>query len=525
MSSQAVANQTVHAVSGYTGWRTAAWCLAVGVTAAAVVVIAFSPRFVLWRGLTVPEPPIQSADFSRAISSLAQLNDPWASVENEVHKVIRWRLLFPLVWHYLQLPRWLYLAMPQVGCLLACWLVAWLMYRSLGNWSQSWMATALFATLPWFFVSSGWLSYFDSWLVIGLLAAAFVQSRCVLGLSCFLTPWIDERFVLALPVTLMVRAVALRRIEEKQWRAMLLDVAVVLATSLPYTTVRAVAWLEGDADSTAYVQSHWEQIRGVRFTRYLKGLWSGFRAGWLIIGAALCFAGRRLGWQWGSALVFVVIGSAAGCLFVAADMSRSLMIASPVLLLGVMVWKECRPSSFRWALPILTVANLLLPASHVIWSFTVPISSLPTEIHRWRNPPPFLAATDSIRRGKALLEQGKFREARECFDAAIRLDDKIAKFYLERAAANIRLADASGAAADVEAALRLEPESADALFLRAYLRAAKGETSSAADDLRHAPSTHRLIGRRARKPNGYSNLSRTGQARSNEPSPLMFRAC
>ena len=35
--------------------------------------------------------------------------------------------------------------------------------------------TTLLATCSWFFVSTGWLGYFDSWLILSLLVVTFTR--------------------------------------------------------------------------------------------------------------------------------------------------------------------------------------------------------------------------------------------------------------------------------------------------------------------------------------------------------------
>jgi len=498
MKSDSENRASKRAPSKGSAWRAVAWCLVIAVTAAAVVVCRFSPAFVNWRGLYLADPPQEKSEFIRAKSSLAQLHAPWSPVTKEVNQVIEWRLLFPLVWHYVRLPPGLYLAMPQIGCVLACWLVAWLVHRQLGNWPQTWMITALFATLPWFFVSAGWLAYFDSWLVIGLVAAAFVPSRWVLGLACALTPWIDERFLLALPVTLLVRAIALQSCqpantpENRQGRPLLLDLAVAVAASLPYPTIRALVWLHGDAASTSYLRFHWQHACDVPLTTYLAGLWSGYRAAWLLIGATVWFTARRLNGLWGTALGLLVAGSAVGGLFIAADMSRTLMMVCPVALLGAMLWGRYQALSFRYALPSLLLANLLLPAAHVMWFVTHPIHSLPTEVYNWQNPPLYFAAAELFAQGNDLANQGQFRAARDRYDAAIELDPGMVSLFVCRAMVNVRLNDLAAVAHDLDAALQLEPRNPAALYLRASLLASQGNTSPTLIDdvqyaLEHAP--------------------------------------
>src|SRR5262249_12061976 len=159
------------------------------------------PRFDLWRGVG-DFIAHRAPEYGRANALLAQIAAPGEKNFDPMHRVIAWRVLFPVIWHVAHLPPKSLLAMPHVGFVAALWLVALPTYRLFSGWLSAALVTLLFAPLPWFFVSTGWLGYFDSWLVLGLVAAAFVQSRWVLAAACLLTPWIDERFVLALPLTL-----------------------------------------------------------------------------------------------------------------------------------------------------------------------------------------------------------------------------------------------------------------------------------------------------------------------------------
>jgi len=506
-------------------WRIALLTLVVAVAAAAIVTCRFAPRFVLWRGLAIVEDlPAPEPEFDRAGPSLAQLDDPWAPVQNSYHRVIAWRLLFPVLWHYSHLPRSSYMAVPHVGGVLALWVVAWLTYQQLGRWWPTCLATVLFAALPWFFVSSSWLLHFDSWLAIGLLTAAFAPSRWLLAFACLLTPWTDERFVLALPATMAVRAIALRRIEERRWRELLLDVAVVLAVSVPYLTIRAVAWLRGDPNSTAYVKAHWQEVRTVAWTRFGEGLWSGYRVGWLAIGAAIALATRRVGWRWGAAFALVVFGTAVGGLFIAWDMSRSVMMISPAFLLGIWLWDEWRPRTLHGsrpgvlavlaalALPMLLIANLWVPAYQVLWSRTWEVETLRAEITKWNHPPNLFAAVEHVRQGRLLKEQGKSAEALQSFDAAIRTEGAYPQAFIERAVLRMQTGNLAGANSDVNEALRLLPEYPFALLLRGAFRLDRGERALAAEDFQHAlaiapadwqyrEETQRLLGQVTLGPN------------------------
>jgi len=461
--------------------------LAVALAAMAIVTVRFAPRFVYWLGLPVASDlPITPIEIGRAGPTLEQINDPFAPVASKGHIVIAWRLLFPLVWYALRLPSGLFLAMPQLGCGLTLWLLAWLTYQRLRNWWTTALVTTLFGALPWFFVSSGWLTYFDSWLVLGLLAVAFVRSRWAVAVSCLLTPWVDERFVLALPVCMLVRLAEMRCVEEQRWQAIRWDIVTALTASLPYLTVRAVVFLRGDPDSAAYVQSHWHTVHAVARTRYLLGFWSGYRVGWLFIGLAVVLWTGRAGRGWGAALALVVFGDAVGGLFIAWDMSRTLMILSPVFVLGIWLWEEWRGVAYGWLLPLLLTANMLLPAAHVTWFINVGISTLPAEIHRWNDPPPILAAVECVRRARAAQAAGKLTDALAYFDAALAADSSYAQAYVERGILRMNQGDLAGAQRDVSEALAANADYPFALLLRGVLRASEGQIAQAVNDLRQA---------------------------------------
>lgn len=456
--------------------------LAVAVVAAALVLFFFAPRFVYWRSLEAGQ-WLGGAETHRAFSTLEQLRDPWAPVTSPPNVVIAWRLLFPLLWHTLGLPAWAYLALPHAGCLLTLWLMAWLNHRRFGEWSQTLAATALSATLPWFFVSTGWLTYFDSWLVLGLLVVSFVPSRLALGAACLLTPWVDERFVVALPVAGLVRLVALSASDPTQGLARWKDAAVAAAASLPYPALRAMAWWGGEALSPTYLRYHWEYVGTVPWTRLLEGLWSGFRAGWLVIGAALWLAPRRLGRAGGALFVLAVTASSLGGLAIAADMSRTMTIDVPVLMLGAWLWHEAQPARFRRVLLAVLGANLLLPAEHVVWLAKVPIRYIYAQLDECQHPPPPFQPAYHLGVGNEAYRRHDRAGARAAYDVAIRLDHGFAAAYVARAALRMEDRDWAGAQADVDAALRADPSQVDALFMRAGL---SQDGAAAAADLRRA---------------------------------------
>src|SRR5262249_13710695 len=123
----------------------------------------FAPRFMHWNWIDLDSDEHHPPEFNRAIDTLRQLEHPFTPITNPTNAVINWRLLFPMLGHILRLPpRW-FLALPALGCLLVLWYVAILVRHEGGTRLSALAATALSATTSWFFVSTGWLAYFDSW--------------------------------------------------------------------------------------------------------------------------------------------------------------------------------------------------------------------------------------------------------------------------------------------------------------------------------------------------------------------------
>jgi hypothetical protein len=215
--------------------------MATSLAAFIVVIIFFAPRFQYWPWLDLDPAPHHPPEFNRALDTLRQLEHPFTPITNPTNRVINWRLLFPIVGHYLHLPRLMFLALPAVGCLIVLGYVAHLIRRESGSWRQALAAAALTGTSSWFFVSTGWLAYFDSWYVLGLLLAAFGRSKVITDLACLLTPWVDERFVLTLPLVVIVRGASALESEGASFRRFLSEGLRFFALVTPYCALRVVA--------------------------------------------------------------------------------------------------------------------------------------------------------------------------------------------------------------------------------------------------------------------------------------------
>src|SRR3954462_9064190 len=99
---------------------------ALGLAAFALSIFFFCPHFAIWRGLSITEAHF-NPEVNRAVDALKQLEHPFAKIRirdpkattqpadtddaitiDKSNRVIQWRLLFPIIAHYLYFPHWLF---------------------------------------------------------------------------------------------------------------------------------------------------------------------------------------------------------------------------------------------------------------------------------------------------------------------------------------------------------------------------------------------------------------------------------
>jgi tetratricopeptide (TPR) repeat protein len=486
------------------------WVRAAGIAllAAMVSLVRFTPAFVLWRGLGLPAVAADPA-LNRAADILRQLEHPFAAVAGPNNRVIAWRLLFPLVGHALALPGWLYLALPHLGCLLVLFFLARLLLRHGWGAGEALAATVLAATCSWFFVSMAWLGYFDSWYILALLLAVF-GGRGALVAAVLAAPWIDERFVLSLPLALVLRdryfaATAGPLPRARRWR----EAGICAAALLPWALVRLGAYMgRHDAVTGAYVQA---MTPAANAPFYASGLWQGLRWAWVPV---LAWLGRewRAGRRAGLVLLLVLGLTLAVNLLAANDLSRSASTAVPALVLGLVLLHLRRAERLRPLLYGACALNLVFPARHVVSSWTETISPLPIELDHARHPPPALDPDYYTHEGAALNDRGDPRGALELLDAALRLDPDRPEAHADRAVALFKLGRLPEAREDADRAVELRPAFFEALYNRAIIRASQGDFAGARGDLdaalRLAPAEWPLRARTGALRAQWDNLKR-----------------
>lgn len=418
------------------------------------LLLLFCPQLVVWKlaFLPVPEP---FADVQRAWYALRQLEQPFVEIESRVNEVLEWRLLPPLLGHALHLPPTLYLALGPLGALA---LLAQLLHhleRETGDRLLALAGVALAGTGGWFFVSTGWLAYFDAWYGMGLVAVAMAQGRAPLVAACLLAPWVDERFLFGLPAALAVRAL-LRHAGLREARAFLGDAALCAALIAPYAALRLGALALGDDPHTVSLLR--EVLgRGHPPERLALGAWHGWRLGWLVVAAGLGTAWWRGGARAG-ALVLAASALFGGAALVAADdYHRSAAVLLPTFALGVVGLGAALPRAAPLLVGALLLGNAALPASHFIRTFEAPVRSALVEAPRLWDPPERITAGFYERRGERRLRRGALDAAEHDLRVAEALAPDDPGPRLDRAALALRAGRPEEALAHLEGARPLLP--------------------------------------------------------------------
>lgn len=376
-------------------WLGIALC---GLVAFAVLAARYSPNWVeYYRGHQEAKRAAHTAEESLAVDKaflrgysergfyvVQQARNLRAEIDAPMHKIVRWRLLVPAMSHVLHLPPWATLGSAHAG---ACVYV--LILATIGCLASLGPRRALFdgfavaviagAAAP-FFTSMGWLGYYDSWLAVALLTAALAPRRWMVIVACVLAPWIDERFVIGLPLALLVRwtRVADDCPPLRVWLKS--ETLGPVAVAGLYSIVRLS--LGGTAGSQTVGEYVHAFLRSFDITASFRcrGMWEGVRFGWFFVAAAVAhgFAFTRSGDRRIGAvpLASLIVATSLLGIFTALDLSRSMVLLVPAVGYGAIVAVRApwwtKP---WWSLP-LVIAALVVPASQVVGVTLVPVEHL-----------------------------------------------------------------------------------------------------------------------------------------------------
>jgi hypothetical protein len=203
---------------------------------------------------------------------------------------------------------------------------------------------------------------------------------------------------------------------------------------------------------------------------FLLGTWSGLRCGWalVIVLVGLLLARRPRTHAVVAALVVggLILLTVGMSQVIAADTGRSASMLWPAAVVGMLLLIRVRPVGARSVLPVLLGANLILPAANVVGPASIPVRNFHAEWQSYDDPHSIFRASYWLESGRVLVEQGQYPEGLHRLDIALQLDDHLVEGFVYRAIANGQLGNVDAAARDAEAAIALDPQSADAMYVR-----------------------------------------------------------
>ncbi len=377
-----------------------------------------------------------------------------------------------------------YLALPSLGALIVlayCMTIA----RSRGfGWVHAIACATLLATSDWFFVSVGWLGYFDSWYILALLVIVFARRHWIAMAAVLIGPWIDERVALTLPLCVFLRAAYMGDAgttgSGRPSRRQVVELFLGLA---PWLLARFSFLLAGrDLVAAHYVQHMNSMHESIRPSSYLIGAWEGIRMGWFGVIALALHLLRRAPRR---AVVFIALAAVtvAANVAVAEDLSRSASVIAPAALLGLIL----SPISTFLGSPRVAIAaavlNLLLPAAHVVDDHKIPILYLQAELDRNQDPLSEFNAPFYENRAISYAMTGRDQLALEMLDVAIKIRPDFAEALSNRSLVQAKLGNLGPAIADADRALEIEQNVPDIWLNRAEIRISSGDVHGAALDL------------------------------------------
>ncbi len=348
---------------------------ALGLLACLVALLLFSPNLGRWScfdfqvAKTLPET-------ARARFHEQQLADPWHTPTNDVSRAVAWRLLPVLPLHWLGAP---FAVMAALGWAGVPALVFYAIRRGparAGPW-QILGLSLIVATSATALTSLGWLCYFDAWWVLGLCVVLLSPRASSRVVACLLGPFVDERFVIGLPLVLLARWTHPPDPQKpaEPWPVSLGPAAAVL----PYLLLRLLTWQstlnEGPA---SYVTGRHLATLGT--AGVWLGLWQGLRLAWLPTLAGF-FGGRTKDGRPGPALRAAALGLGAlgtflAACFLADDFSRNTGVLLPVVILLHHRAVAAARTAIAAAFVLAALANLTVPAWHQVCDRQDPIVPL-----------------------------------------------------------------------------------------------------------------------------------------------------
>jgi hypothetical protein len=429
-------------------------------------------------------------EIRRGHAVLAQMNQPGAPVEDVLHAVIQWRILFPAIGHFLGLSPVAFFSLAPIGAILTLGYLVILLRRHALNWLDTAFAVFSFGGCAWFFTTTGWLGYFDAWVILALLLVSSHPSSVVLAIACVLTPWIDERFVMAAPLALLCRYLFISHVSSRSSsHTYRLGIDLILPAIIVAIFVYVRLGVLGGASSGgATIRGYLEKQKMLNGGPLIAwGIWEGLRASWLFVACAIVIIWRRSS-NHGALLVLALFSLALIGLITAQDYGRSIAMLAPAAALGAVLLAQLQPSRLRPALAISAGITALVPGYHVMNDQAKPIFYLPYELTALKQLTQFDRPEAYQLHAMLLQEQGDFQNAEIYLANAI----VVAKNPASAARQRGRLLTLSNrpkdALIDFSIALEYERGNPDAWLDRSKAFLAMGDKEAAKSDFEKARS-------------------------------------
>lgn len=347
-----------------TGRAGSVTALGLALSAVLLVLVFHSPR--LW---LMDEVRPGTFQWDRALTFLSQCEDPFRA---DVEPAMRFRLGPPLVAYAGGLRGGHALVLPWIGVLFFLTYVAKAGLRETGSRRGAWLGTLLVASTSAVLVPTHWFGINDAWVWLGLTVVAISPRQITWFVAALLVPWVDERFLIGLPLALAVRY---GRSAGAMGGSELWPVLGIL----PYVVVRL--WFAGMPFTNEVERSFLSQVLA-QFSRQ-AGLaplawWMGLRLAWI----PLIWVFLRTGGAGRVGLLSLTVITALISTLLAADMSRSSAILIPLVIWG---WSLLAAEYATWInrhVVGITIAVLAIPAVHVVGRKIDPIENIAVEILR-----------------------------------------------------------------------------------------------------------------------------------------------
>jgi|GEM_PF-2192946 len=341
--------------------------------AIAISLAFYSPKFWL-----LAQPIPGTLEWSRALTFLQQSAAPF-DMSAVPEPAMRWRILPALISHFLRLGSLAVWIVPHAGLFVLLGYFGAVMAHQTGDRLTGLLASMFFATTGAVITVTNLLGMNDAWFMTGIVAVVCSNSPALMLSVGLLCPWVDERFLLALPLAILCRIT----LAEKGAQRLCLLLPGVIA----YLVVRLAVTLAGhDTTSSSYVASMLV-VLPPSLPYVPLGWWMGYRTGWLLILLPIATLWMRSKRKTAAALALLGSGTLFGITLLASDTTRSTSLLLPLLVGCILALaKDFGATTNRLVLLGALLGNLIQPFVWITYNKLWLILPLPIELLRsWKN--------------------------------------------------------------------------------------------------------------------------------------------